>query len=87
MGLARDFRVFGSGLAEEPENEPFLESVPSGRAGHCEANGITIHCLRADGDKPPLIPLHGLTGSGACWIPLSRALESYLLASNWSLAT
>ena len=43
--------------------------------GVCEANGINIHYLRTGGHKPPLIPLHGLTGSGACWIPLARALE------------
>jgi N-formylmaleamate deformylase len=43
--------------------------------GVCKANGINIHYLRTGGYKPPLIPLHGLTGSGACWIPLARALE------------
>jgi N-formylmaleamate deformylase len=43
--------------------------------GVCEANGINIHYLRTGGHKPPLIPLHGLTGSGACWTPLARALE------------
>lgn len=43
--------------------------------GVCDANGINIHYLRTGGHKPPLIPLHGLTGSGACWIPLARALE------------
>ncbi len=40
-----------------------------------EANGIDIHYLRTGGYKPPLVLLHGLTGSGACWIPLARALE------------
>ena len=44
-------------------------------SGVCEANGIDIHYLRTGGDKPPLISLHGLTGSGACWTPLARALE------------
>lgn len=43
--------------------------------GACEANGIDIHYLRTGGDKPPLIALHGLIGSGACWTPLARALE------------
>ncbi|HEY4085546.1 MAG TPA: alpha/beta hydrolase [Bryobacteraceae bacterium] len=41
----------------------------------CKANGIHIHYWRTGGDKPPLVLLHGLTGSGACWIPLARALE------------
>jgi N-formylmaleamate deformylase len=40
-----------------------------------KANGIHIHYLRTGGFKPPLILLHGLTGSGACWIPLARAFE------------
>src|SRR5258708_9516124 len=42
----------------------------------CEANGIDIHYLRTGGSKPPLVLLHGLTGSGACWSPLARALET-----------
>jgi pimeloyl-ACP methyl ester carboxylesterase len=44
-------------------------------SGFCEANGIHIHYLRTGGSKPPLVLLHGLTGSGACWIPLARAFE------------
>src|SRR5579862_9433732 len=44
-------------------------------SGVCEANGIPIHYLRTGRSKPPLVLLHGLTGSGACWIPLARALE------------
>lgn len=43
--------------------------------GVCEANGINIHYLRTGGSKPPLLLLHGLTASGACWIPLARTLE------------
>jgi len=42
--------------------------------GDCKANGITVHYLRTGGSKPPLIALHGLTGNGACWTPLARAL-------------
>jgi pimeloyl-ACP methyl ester carboxylesterase len=45
--------------------------------GACEANGINIHYLRTGGHKPPLIALHGLTGSGACWTLLARALEDH----------
>lgn len=44
-------------------------------SGFCETNGINIHYLRTGGGKPPLVLLHGLTGSGACWTPLARALE------------
>lgn len=51
-------------------------SITNWISGVCEANGINIHYLRTGGDKPPLISLHGLTGSGACWTPLARALES-----------
>jgi N-formylmaleamate deformylase len=43
--------------------------------GVCEANGIDIRYLRTGGSKPPLVLLHGLTASGACWAPLARALE------------
>ena len=42
----------------------------------CEANGIDIHYLRTGGSKPPVVLLHGLTGSGACWSPLAGALEA-----------
>lgn len=41
----------------------------------CKANGIDIHYLRTGGDKPPVVLLHGLMTSGACWTPLARALE------------
>jgi N-formylmaleamate deformylase len=43
--------------------------------GVCEANGIEIHYARTGGSKPPVVLLHGLTGSGACWSPVARALE------------
>ncbi len=43
--------------------------------GVCEANGINIHYLRTGGCKPPVVLLHGLAGSGACWTPLARTLE------------
>lgn len=41
----------------------------------CETNGVSIHYLRTGGAKPPIVLLHGLMGSGACWTPLARALE------------
>jgi N-formylmaleamate deformylase len=43
--------------------------------GVCKATGIEIHYLRTGGNKPPIILLHGLTGSGPCWTALARALE------------
>jgi len=46
--------------------------------GVCEANGISIHYLRTGGAKPPVVLLHGLMGSGACWTPVARALEGEL---------
>ena len=49
-------------------------------AATCKANGIDIHYLRTGGaaaaNKVPVVLLHGLTGSGACWSPLARALEA-----------
>ncbi|HEY2736189.1 MAG TPA: alpha/beta hydrolase [Polyangiales bacterium] len=43
--------------------------------GLYKANGVDIHYARSGGSKPPLVLLHGLMGSGACWTPLARALE------------
>jgi pimeloyl-ACP methyl ester carboxylesterase len=45
-------------------------------AGHCKTSGAELHYLRTGGDKPPIVLLHGLAASGACWTPLARALES-----------
>ena len=63
-----------------PKGRPFalslaVASMTNWISGVREANGINIHYLRTGGYKPPLIQLHGLTASGACWIPLARALE------------
>jgi N-formylmaleamate deformylase len=41
----------------------------------CETNEIRMHYLRSGGVKAPVVLLHGLMGSGACWTPLGRALE------------
>jgi N-formylmaleamate deformylase len=57
---------------------PFLWSIvpmPSWPQRVCETNGVGIHYVRTGGDRPPLVALHGLTGSGACWVPLAHALE------------
>lgn len=43
--------------------------------GACATNGIRMHYLRTGGALPPVVLLHGLMGSGACWTPLARALE------------
>lgn len=54
-----------------------IRDLPAGwDAGICPANGIDIHYQRTGGDKPSLIALHGLIGSGACLSPLARALEA-----------
>lgn len=50
-------------------------SMTTWHDGFCEANGIRIHYLRTGGAKPPVVLLHGLMGSGACWAPLARTLE------------
>ena len=54
------------------EPEP---SAASWRSGTCQANGIDIHYRRTDAGRPPPVALHGLIGSGACLLPLARALE------------
>ena len=43
--------------------------------GVCETNGIDVRYLRTGGARPPVVLLHGLSGSGACWTPIARALE------------
>jgi N-formylmaleamate deformylase len=43
--------------------------------GMCQRNGVDLYYARTGGSKPPVILLHGLTGSGACWRPLARSLE------------
>lgn len=45
-------------------------------SGTYRANGIDLHYRRSGGDKPGLIGLHGLIGSGACLLPLARTLQS-----------
>jgi N-formylmaleamate deformylase len=50
-------------------------STENWMSGTCELSTVNIHSLRTGCDKPTLIALHGLTGSGACWTPLARALE------------
>jgi N-formylmaleamate deformylase len=50
--------------------------MSSWMTGVCEANAIKIHYLRTGGSKPTLVLLHGLTGSGACWTLVARALEA-----------
>ena len=51
------------------------EAMAGWTTGTCKANGIDVHYLRTGGDKPPVVLLHGLMTSGACWTPLARALE------------
>jgi N-formylmaleamate deformylase len=74
-------RVGGDVVADDRGNfevEASLKrilSMTNWTSGVCKTNGIQIHYLRTGGCKPPLVLLHGLTGSGACWIPFGRALE------------
>src|SRR4051812_45257935 len=44
--------------------------------GVCTTHAIETHYLRSGGDKPPVVLLHGLMGSGGCWTPLARTLEA-----------
>jgi N-formylmaleamate deformylase len=45
-------------------------------SGVCRANGTNIHYLRTGGGRPAVVLLHGLLGSGACWMPIARMLEA-----------
>ena len=49
--------------------------MTSWSSGVCETNGVSLHYLRTGGAKAPIVLLHGLMGSGACWTPLARTLE------------
>lgn len=44
---------------------------------NCDINGINVHYTRTGDKKPPVILLHGLMLSGACWAPLARSLEQH----------
>ncbi len=44
-------------------------------SGAFQRDGVDLHYRRTGGAKPPLVLLHGLTASGACWSPLARAFE------------
>jgi pimeloyl-ACP methyl ester carboxylesterase len=43
-----------------------------------ETNGISLRYLRTGGAGDPVVLLHGLMGSGACWTPVARTLEGEL---------
>jgi N-formylmaleamate deformylase len=46
--------------------------------GDLKVKGIKIHYYRTDGNKPPLILLHGASDNGLCWTPLAEVLaEKY----------
>src|SRR5262249_28576816 len=70
----------GHFLDQEPwcvaRNEACSPPAMTWPGGVCDSNGIRIHYLRTGVRKPPVVLLHGLIGSGACWTPLARALES-----------
>jgi pimeloyl-ACP methyl ester carboxylesterase len=51
-----------------------MTAMTGWRAHRCNANGIEVHYVRTGGDKLPVVLLHGLSGSGACWTALARAL-------------
>jgi pimeloyl-ACP methyl ester carboxylesterase len=44
--------------------------------GQVSANGITVHYRRTGGERPPVVLLHGLTDSGACWTRLAHDLAA-----------
>ena len=49
--------------------------MASWATGTFKSNGIDMHYLRTGGNKPPVVLLHGLMLSGACWTHLAQALE------------
>jgi len=49
--------------------------MTSWMTGVCDVPGTRMHYLRTGGAGRPLVLLHGLTASGACWSPLACSLE------------
>jgi N-formylmaleamate deformylase len=49
--------------------------VQTWTAGTFRTNEVGIHFSRTGGNGLPVVLLHGLMGSGACWSPLAQALE------------
>lgn len=43
--------------------------MSSWMTGSCDTRGANLHYARTGGAGQPLVLLHGLTGSGACWSP------------------
>ena len=41
-----------------------------------QANGIQQHITRTGGDKPPLLPVHGVSDDGLCWSPVAVDLSA-----------
>lgn len=44
--------------------------------GACDLGDVRVSYLRTGGARPPVVLLHGLMGSGACWTLLARTLEA-----------
>ena len=63
-----------SDKANQQMDEPNIEHPPS---IFIPTNGIRLHVIRTGGQKPPLIALHGRTGSGLLWTRTARLLKPY----------
>lgn len=46
--------------------------------GTCASNGLGVHYTRTGNGSLPIVLLHGLMGSGACWAPVARTLDDDL---------
>lgn len=52
-----------------------IASMRRWTGGVCRANGIEVRFDRTGGGGQPIVLLHGLMGSGACWRPVARAID------------
>src|SRR5215475_2999440 len=51
--------------------------LPHWTQSDVEINGVRLHYYRTgQGDKHPLILVHGFSDNGLCWTPAARDLES-----------
>ena len=51
--------------------------LPHWTEARVTVDGLEFHYIRTgDGNKPPLLLLHGFSDNGLCWLPVARDLEA-----------
>ena len=50
--------------------------MPQWQEGYVQSNGIRLHYTRTDGDKAPMVLVHGLTDNGLAWTRFANVLQA-----------